>query len=104
MAERQTDPRGADIGDPIDRIRSDGEAGRGDMLGGLSTGAGGRLGPDQGAELASVPVPMSGDAPGSEGLTIAIDDAGDPANQHNLDAEEPRTDADRNYHGMDSPA
>ena len=104
MTERQTDPRGADSGDPIDRIRSDGGAGRGDMLGGLSTGAGGRLGPDQGAELASVTVPMSGDAPGFEGLTIAIDDAGDPANQHNFEAEESRTDAGQNYHGMDNPA
>ncbi len=31
---------------PLDRTGQDGAAGMGDMLGGLSTGAGGRLGPD----------------------------------------------------------
>jgi hypothetical protein len=31
---------------PLDRQEQDGAAGAGDMLGGTSTGAGGRLGPD----------------------------------------------------------
>ncbi len=31
---------------PLDRTEQDGAAGMGDMLGGMSTGAGGRLGPD----------------------------------------------------------
>ena len=54
MAERDPNPNdvAGDRGDPIDRRRSDGDAGIGDMRGGLSTGAGGRLGPDQGASAA----------------------------------------------------
>jgi hypothetical protein len=62
----------ADRGDPIDRRTSDGTAGAGDMLGGLSTGAGGRLGPDQGVERGGVTVPMSGDGPGFEGQTVPM--------------------------------
>lgn len=62
----------ADRGDPIDRRTSDGAAGEGDMLGGLSTGAGGRLGPDQGIERGGVTLPMSGDGPGYEGQTVPM--------------------------------
>ena len=73
MAEREPSPRDArvDAGDPIDRRTSDGAAGVGDMLGGLSTGAGGRLGPDQGIDR-GVTSPMSGDEPGFEGQTIPM--------------------------------
>ena len=76
MAERPTNPSNVDAdrpvvpGDPIDRRGVDGAAGAGDMLGGLSTGAGGRLGPDQGVEQGGVTVPMSGDVPGFEGQTV----------------------------------
>ena len=62
----------ADTGDPIDRRSSDGDAGIGDMLGGTSTGAGGRLGPDQGVEHGGVTVPLSGDGPGFEGQTVPM--------------------------------
>ena len=98
MAEQQDDPtvpRG-----PIDRTRSDGEAGRGDMLGGTGAGAGDRLGPDQDVEGDVTTFPIADDAPGN------ADEAALPGvpNQHDLDAEEPRTDADQNYHGMDNPA
>ena len=72
MAARQPDPGSADVGDPIDRRISDGAAGIGDMLGGLSAGAGDRLGPDQGVERGGVTLPVSGDAPGFEGQTIPI--------------------------------
>ena len=74
MAEREPNPSDAriDAGDPIDRRTSDGAAGVGDMLGGLSTGAGGRIGADQGIERGGVTVPMSGDVPGFEGQSIPI--------------------------------
>lgn len=62
----------ADRGDPIDRRTSDGAAGEGDMLGGLSTGAGGRLGPDQGIERGGVTLPTSGDGPAYEGQTVPM--------------------------------
>ena len=74
MAARQPDPGSADVGDPIDRRVSDGAAGIGDMLGGLSVGAGGRLGPDQGVERGGVTVPMEVDVLGSEGQTVPMDD------------------------------
>ena len=79
MAERQPNPSDIDphVGDPIDRRVSDGAAGVGDMLGGLSTGAGGQLGPDQGVEQGGVTLPMSGDAPGFEGQTIPIGETED---------------------------
>ena len=64
----------ADRGDPIDRRTSDGAAGVGDMLGGTSTGAGGRLGPDQGVERAGVTLPISGDPDGLEGQTVPMAD------------------------------
>lgn len=74
MAERTSTPNPnpdrADRGDPIDRRSSDGAAGAGDMLGGTTTGAGGRLGPDQGIERGGVTLPMSGDGPGDEGQTV----------------------------------
>ena len=77
MAERDPNPSdvAGDCGDPIDRRRSDGDAGIGDMLGGTSTGAGGRLGPDQGVEGGGVTIPMSGDVPGFEGQTVPMDEA-----------------------------
>ena len=95
MATPQSDPTAPSPG-PGDRTRSDGEAGRGDMLGGTGAGAGDRLGPDEGGERASASFPISSDD----------DEASLPGvpNQHDLDAEEPRTDADLNYHGMDRPA
>ena len=80
MTERPTNPSDVDAdrpaapGDAIGRRVSDGAAGTGDMLGGLSTGAGGRLGPDQGVEQGGVTVPMSGDVPGFEGQTIPTED------------------------------
>ena len=83
MAEQRINPSDADPdrprapGDPIDRRISDGAAGVGDMLGGLSTGAGGRLGPDQGIEQAGVTVPISGDVPGFEGQTIPMGETED---------------------------
>ena len=103
MAERRTDPTDtADTGDPIARTRSDGEAGRGDMLGGTGTGAGAgdRLGPDQEVEGDTITFPIADDAPDD------ADEAAFPGvpSQHDLDAEEPRTDAGLNYHGMDNPA
>ena len=64
----------ADRGDPIDRRTSDGAAGIGDMLGGTSAGAGGRLGPDQGIERGGVTLPMSGDPDGLEGQTVPMAD------------------------------
>jgi hypothetical protein len=72
----QTSPSNpdADRGDPIDRRSSDGAAGLGDMLGGASTGAGGRLGPDQGLDRGGVTLPMSGDPDGLEGQTIPMAD------------------------------
>jgi hypothetical protein len=76
--------RGGDAGAPAgltDRLARDGEAGRGDMLGGLGAGAGDRLGPDAAPEE---------DRPGP--------------NQHSFAGEEPATDAARNYHGRDDPA
>ena len=79
MTERPTNPSDVDAdrpaapGDPIDRRGVDGAAGTGDMLGGLSTGAGGRLGPDHGVDQGGVTVPISGDAPGFEGQTIPMD-------------------------------
>lgn len=84
MTERMPNPKAdrADRGDPIDRTTSDGAAGKGDMLGGLSTGAGGTLGPDEGIEREGVTIPMSGDGPGYEGQTVPMDEvpvAGDEA-------------------------
>ena len=76
MTERDPNPDAAraDRGDPIDRRTSDGAAGVGDMLGGTSTGAGGRLGPDQGIERAGVTLPISGDPDGLEGQTVPVAD------------------------------
>ena len=90
------------IGDPTDRTQRDGAAGRGDRLGGTGAGAGDRLGSDQGVERGGVTVPMSGEGLGIEGQTVAAEDEGDTG-QHDLDSEEPRTDAAQHYHGMDSP-
>ena len=87
----------ADTGDPIDRRQFDGEAGRGDMLGGLSAGAGGRLGPDHGAEVGGVTIPMAPDNPTYETqyefrpVTITDD----------LPAPNADTDAARDDHGPD---
>jgi hypothetical protein len=75
-------------GSPRDRRRVDGEAGRGDMLGGLNAGAGDRLGvpePDEEERFAAETSPMSG-------------------YQHDLDDADPATDAAQNYHGPDDPA
>jgi len=66
----------------LDRTGQDGVAGAGDMLGGPTAGAGGRLGPDD-PDLA--PTPM-------------------PPNQHSRADAEPATDAGENYHGHDDPA
>jgi hypothetical protein len=48
MDDRDEVPPPAPVGapPPLDRQEQDGAAGAGDMLGGTSTGAGGRLGPD----------------------------------------------------------
>ena len=62
----------------LDRTAQDGAAGAGDMLGGPSAGAGGRLGPDS-----STPM---------------------PPNQHSLDDAEFATDAGERYHGRDDRA
>jgi hypothetical protein len=71
---------------PVDRRDRDGDAGTGDMLGGLSTGAGGTLGVDlDGEQRRFDPGPISG-------------------HQHSFDDVEPRTDAAENYHGLDNPA
>ena len=67
-----TEANRADRGDPIDRRTSDGAAGVGDMLGGPSTGAGGRLGPDQGIGRGGVTVPNPGDGSGFEGQTLPM--------------------------------
>ena len=66
---------------PLDREGRDGVAGRGDMLGGTSTGAGGRLGPDA--------------AEDREGQASA--------NQHSFAGEEAATDGGRTYHGASDP-
>ncbi len=73
--ERRRVGADADVGDPIDRRESDGEAGAGDMLGGLSAGVGDRLGPDQGIERGGVTIPMAGDVPGYKGQTVPAEDA-----------------------------
>ena len=72
---RETD-RGA-----IDRRPRDGDAGAGDMLGGLRTGAGGRLGIDEAEEPVDAfePGPISG-------------------HQHDLENAEPRTDSATTVH------
>jgi len=71
---------------PIDRRDRDGAAGAGDMLGGLSTGAGGTLGADPDGEQHQFdPGPISG-------------------HQHTFEDVEPQTDAAMNYHGPDHPA
>ncbi len=54
---------------PLDRTGQDGAAGMGDMLGGLSTGAGGRLGPD----AADVTPPMSANQHSFADVELPID-------------------------------
>lgn len=73
---------------PLDRQRVDGEAGRGDMLGGLTAGAGGRLGvPDDGS-------PHPGGV-----MTIPM-----APNQHDLDDVEPAIDTAQRRRGAGDPA
>jgi hypothetical protein len=85
MAERDRDPL-LDVDDPRgtppERRGRDGEAGTGDMLGGLGAGAGDRLGPN-----------LDEDDP----------EARPSANQHSFAGEEFATDTARHYHGRDSP-
>ena len=66
-------------GTPAERRGRDGDAGAGDMLGGLGAGAGDRLGPDAEAPF-------------------------DPANQHRFDDLEPATDTAHNHHPVGEPA
>ena len=54
---------------PLDRIGQDGAAGTGDMLGGMSTGAGGRLGPD----AADVTPPMPANQHSFADVELPID-------------------------------
>ena len=69
--------------DPLDRRSRDGDAGAGDMLGGLGAGAGDRLGPDFDEE---------------------DDRRAMRGNQHSFADEEFQIDAGVNYHGVDTPA
>jgi hypothetical protein len=67
-------------GAAVERRDRDGAAGAGDMLGGLNTGAGDRLGVDEADETGAYdPGPISG-------------------HQHDLDEGEPRTDSATTYH------
>ena len=88
MDEQRRTP--ADTGGRSDRRDRDGQAGTGDMLGGLSTGAGDRLGIDETDEFAAKrafdPGPISGQ-------------------QHDLENVEPRTDDATTAHSVaDLPA
>jgi len=69
----------AQDGIPSGALDRTGQVGAGDMLGGPTAGAGGRLGPDD-PDLA--PTPM-------------------PPNQHSRADAEPTTDTGQNYHGRD---
>jgi hypothetical protein len=67
-----------------DRRERDGMAGTGDMLGGLSTGAGGTLGIDEPDDREFDPGPISG-------------------HQHDLEDVEPRTDSANTFHAAGQP-
>ena len=58
---------------PLDRTGQDGLAGSGDMLGGMSAGAGGRLGPD--VEATNLPMPANQHS--FADVTLPVDAAAD---------------------------
>jgi len=77
-------PTPEERGGVTDRRDRDGMAGAGDMLGGISTGAGSTPGIDEGDRHEFEPGPISG-------------------HQHDLEHVEPRTDSATTFHAVEQP-